>query len=177
MLKSDKPSPIFDECKKEIEEARKKMHEVELLEINSECYIYDYFGEIKRQIDLRREYLKSKIDNYSDEIIESVEMYQKNYIKISKEINEIRTNIEKSKVDLNNSMLQFDTLEFNDKKFEDIKTSVANVNQEFQKILVQYQDSLIGFKKYTFEFKESPIEDIFGAVVDFQVNLRLFYFF
>ena len=67
-------------------------------------------------------------------------------------------------------MLQFDTLEFNDKKFEDIKTSVSVVNQEFHKILAEYQDSLIGNKKYTFEFKELPIEDIFGRVIEVQVN-------
>ena len=47
-----KASPIFDECKKEIEDARKNMREVELLETNSESYIYGYFEEIKRKIDL-----------------------------------------------------------------------------------------------------------------------------
>ena len=61
-------------------------------------------------------------------------------------------------------------MEFNDKKFEDIKVSVEVVNQEFQKILAEYHDSLIGNKKHTFEFKELPIEDIFGRITDFQVN-------
>ena len=65
---------------------------------------------------------------------------------------------------------QFDTLEINDKKFKDIKTNVAVVNQEFHKILAEYQDSLIGNKKYTFEFKDMLIEDIFGRVFDVQVN-------
>ena len=44
------------------------------------------------------------------------------------------------------------------------------VNQEFHKILVEYQDNLIGNKKCTFEFIESQVEDIFGRVFDFQVN-------
>ncbi len=76
---------------------------------------------------------------------------------------------EKSRKDLNGLTAQFDTFKFNDKKFEDIKTSAAVTNQEFQKILFQYQDSLIGYKKNTFEFKESPMEDIFGLVTDIQV--------
>jgi len=45
-LNTLKASPIFDECKKEIKETMKTMRDVELLEINSESYIYEYFGEI-----------------------------------------------------------------------------------------------------------------------------------
>ena len=165
-----KASPIFDECKKEIEDARKNMREVELLETNSESYIYGYFEEIKRKIDLRREDIKLKIDEYSDGIIKSVEINQMNYIKLSKETNEISVNIEKSKKELSKLMPQFDSLEFNDKKFEDIKKSVAVVNQEFHKIIAEYKDSLIANKEYTFEFKELPMKDVFGRVTDIQVN-------
>jgi len=50
------------------------------------------------------------------------------------------------------------------------------VNQEFNKILAGYQDSLIGNKKCTFEFKELPI-DIFGRVTDVQVRFQLFRIF
>ncbi len=71
--------------------------------------------------------------------------------------NQLTTNIEKSRKDLNELVTQFDILEFNDKKFEDIKASVAVVNQEFRKILAEYQNSLIG-KEYKFEFKELPIK-------------------
>ena len=90
-------------------------------------------------------------------------------IKYSKEANQLTTNIEKSRKDLNELIAQFDILEFNDKKFENIKASVSVVNQEFHKILAVYKDSLIGNKKHTFEFKELPIEDIFGRIIDFQV--------
>ncbi len=80
------------------------------------------------------------------------------------------TIIEKSKNELNKLITQFETLNTNQKKFNKIKTSVAVVNQEFRKILAEYQDSLIGNKKYTFvEFNE-PIIKIFGRVTDFQVN-------
>ena len=102
-------------------------------------------------------------------------MDQKNLIKISKEVTQlsfenltfvIMTNaIEKSKNELNKLITQFDSLEIIDKKFEDIKASVAVVNQEFHNILAEYHDSIIGNKKYTFEFKESAIEDIFGRVI------------
>ena len=164
------PSPMFEECMKEIENAKENVVKIGLLEKNAENYIYEYFEDIKRQVDIRREDLKLKIDNYSDEIIKSVEMNQMNLIKLSKEVNQITTNIEKSRKDLNELIARFDTLEFNDEKFKDIKKSVTVVNQEFHKILVEYQDNLIGNKKCTFEFIESQVEDIFGRVFDFQVN-------
>jgi DNA repair ATPase RecN len=164
------PSPMFEECMKEIEDAKENVVKIGLLEKNAENYIYEYFEDIKRQVDIRREDLKIKIDKYSEEIIKSVELNQKNYIKLSIEVNKITENIEKSKKDLNELISRFDTLEFNDEKFKVIKASVAAVNQEFHKILAEYQDSLISNKKYTFEFKELPIEDIFGRVIDFQVN-------
>ena len=41
-----------------------------------------------------REDLKFKIDMYSDEIIKSVELNQMNLIKLSKESNQLKTNIE-----------------------------------------------------------------------------------
>jgi len=170
-------SPMFEECRKEIENAKENMIEIGLLEKNAENYIYDYFEDIKRQVDIRREDLKFKIDTYSDQIIKSVEMDQMNLIQLSKEANQLTNNIEKSKTDLNQLIAQFDILEFNDKKFEDIKASVAVVNQEFNNILAEYQDSLISNKKCTFEFKELSIEDIFGRVTDVQVRFQLFRIF
>jgi len=177
------PSPMFYECRKEIKDAKENVVKISIWEKITENYIYEYFEDIKRKVDIRREDLKSKIDNYFNEIIKCVEMDQMNLIKLSKEANQLTTNIEKSRKELNELVARFDTLEFNDKKFEDIKTSVAVVNQEFHKILSELvigyslnQGSLIGDIKYTFEFKELPIEDIFGRVIDVQVNIKLFYF-
>jgi hypothetical protein len=167
---------VFHECTKEIEDAKEKMVKVELLEQNAENYIYEYFEDIKRQIDIRREELKFKIDTYSDEIIKSVELNQKNLIKVSKEVTQMTNAIEKSKNELNKLITQFDSLEIIDKKFEDIKASVAVVNQEFHKILAEYHESLIGNKELTFKFKEMPIEDIFGRVIDFTVSFIILIF-
>ena len=88
---------MFEGCKKELENAKESVVKIELLERNAEKYIYDYFEKIKKQVDNCREDLKIKIDNYSDEIIKSVELNQKKYLKLSKEVNKITENIEKSK--------------------------------------------------------------------------------
>ena len=125
------------ECEKGINEANENLVKIGLLVKNTEIYIYEYFEE------------------YSDEIIKSVEANQQNLIKLSKNINQMTTDIEKSKNELAKLTTQFDTLDNNDKKFEDHKAYV--VNQELHKILAEYQDSQIG-NKFTFEFKELPIE-------------------
>lgn len=64
---------IYNQCEKEIEEASKNLANIETLQKNAENFIYDYFEDIKKKIDLRREELKVKIDEVSDEMIKSVE--------------------------------------------------------------------------------------------------------
>jgi uncharacterized protein YpuA (DUF1002 family) len=156
----------------EIEKAKGQLTKVEQFKQNAEMYLYEYFEDIKRQVDIRREDLKLKIDIYSDELIKSIEKSQLNSLKLTLEANQISENIEKSKKDLDELILQFETLEFNDKEFEKIKTSVEVFNEKFDKTLAEYKDSLIGKKKYTFDFKEMTIEDIFGRLTNFEVNFQ-----
>jgi DNA repair ATPase RecN len=161
-----KLTPIFDECKKVIKTAHRRVAKIETLEKNSEGYIYEYFEDIKRQVDIRREDLKMKIDKYSDEVIQSIEGAQVNYIKISKQINQISTNIEQHKKELDDYVKRFDTFYIDDKKFEAIKQGVVGLNGIFHKIIFDYNKALIGNQKYSFRFDEIPIADIFGRLYD-----------
>ena len=158
--------PIFDECKKVIKTAHRRVAKIETLEKNSEGYIYEYFEDIKRQVDIRREDLKMKIDKYSDEVIQSIEGTQLNYITISKQVNQISTNIEQSKKDLDDYVKRFDTFDIDEKKFEAIKQGVVCVDGKFDKIILDYNNALIGNKEYSFRFNEIHIADIFGRYFD-----------
>ena len=146
--------------------ADERVAKIETLEKNSECYIYEYFEDIKRQVDIRREDLKMKIDKYSDEVIQSIESTQGNYIKISKQVNQISTSIEQYKKELDACVKRFDTFEIDEKKFEAIKQGVVAVNGKFDKIILDYNNALIGNKEYSFQFYEIPIADIFGCFYD-----------
>ena len=161
-----KLTPIFDQCKEAIKKGHEKVAKIEMLERNSECYIYEYFEDIKREVDTRREGLKMKIDKYSDEVIQSIECTQANYIKISKQVNQISTNIEQSKKELDDYVKRFDTFDINDSKFEAIKQGVVGVNKKFDKIILDYNNALIGNKEYSFIFNELPIADVFGRFSD-----------
>ena len=88
----------------------------------------------------------------------------------------MNANLEKSERELNILIDKFDTLKFSDKKFEEIKNNATVLNKEFCKILTEYQDSLTENKTYSFEFKEMPIEDIFGRLYDyFSVRFQFFF--
>jgi len=59
----------FDEYITIIQDLNKNMKEIEAIRNDPENYISEYFGELKRQVDLRRETLTLKIEDihkYSD---------------------------------------------------------------------------------------------------------------
>ncbi len=155
------PTPVYDECKKVIEEAQKDMNEIESIDKDPENFIYEYFEDIKRQVDLRREYLKEKIDTYSDETIESINNAQINCQKLAKEVNKLSKDFEDSKIKLNELINEFDTLKMNT-NFEAIKLRLSELKSKFNVMLTEFKNSLINDKEYTFQFEEIQISNFFG---------------
>lgn len=155
-------TPIYEECKQAIEESQKNVVEIESMGKDSENYIYEYFEDIKRQVDLRREDLKSKIDTFSDETIESINNTQLECRRLSKDINKLTKDFEDSKTELNRLINEFDTFKIDEKKFANIKDSVTILKDQFKEMCIEYKSSLIDYKEFTFCFKEIPISDIFG---------------
>ena len=136
---------------------------IENLHKDPENYIFEYFEELKRQVDLRREKLKLEIDNSSDEIIQSIENTKDNCIKLSKESKMLSTEIEKMKEELIQLIYRFDTFEINDKKLEDIRGHLTIFNGNLSRKLSEYKDSIIGNKEYTFEYEDIDIKSLFGS--------------
>jgi hypothetical protein len=99
-------------------------------------------------------------------VIQSIELSQANYIKISQQVNKISTNIEQSKKELEDYVKKFDTFDIDEKKFEDIKQRVVGVNEKFDKIILDYNNALIGNKEYSFKYYEISIRDVFGRFHD-----------
>jgi DNA repair ATPase RecN len=155
-------TPVYDECKKIIEEAQKDVNEIESIDKDPENFIYEYFEDIKRQVDLRREYLKEKIDTYSDETIESINNAQINCQKLAKEVNKLSKDFEDSKINLNEQIKEFDTFKISEQKFQMIKENVSVLTSKLNEILTQFKSSLINDKVYDFRFEDVPISNVFG---------------
>jgi len=159
-----KLSPVYDECKRTITEAMDNVTKIELLEKDPENYIYEYFEDIKRKVDLRRETLKLKIDTCSDEIIQSIESAQSNCKKLSSDADRLSTDIEKLKTELSDLTDRFDASEVKDKKFYGgIKKEVFVFNETISDLICECKSSLLCGKEFTFDFRESDIENIFGC--------------
>jgi hypothetical protein len=77
-------SSAHNECKDIIKEAKESLAQIETLEKNAEGYIHEYFGNIKRQVEIRKEMLKAEIDGYSGGLIRSLDRAQDEFIKLSK---------------------------------------------------------------------------------------------
>ena len=121
------------------------------MERNSENYIYEYFSNVKRQIDLRREKLKAEIDEYSDGLIRSVESAQDEFIKISKKENEFSRIIEAYK-----------------KQLDEIEKQIYGLdvlNKNLKQTINNYNGFLIGNSTYEFLFRDQLCSDIFGILI------------
>jgi hypothetical protein len=149
-------------AKKVIGEAQKDVSEIESIDKDPENYIYEYFEDIKRQVDLRREDLKEKIDTYSDETIESIDNAQANCQKLSKEVNKLSEDFDYSKKELNYQIIQFFKSKINEQMFQGIKENVSLLKEEFKQMLTTYKSSLIDDKEYSFRFEDVQISKVFG---------------
>jgi len=154
-------NPVYEECKKVIIEAQSNLAQVEVLDKDPEGFIYEYFEDIKRNVDLRREELKLKIDNSSDDIIKLIEKTKASCVELSKTVDKLTAEIKKLKKELNLLIERFDTFDIDDKS--DIMNSVIIFNKRLTRIVGIHKSSLTGNEDYSFEFDEIQIDDIFGC--------------
>ncbi len=161
-LNTLKPSPVYDECKVEIQQAKKNIETMKSLQLTPGRFISEYFDEIKGQVTLRRDNLKTKIDTCYSEVIHSIEKTQSDCINLALFVDQITINIEKSKKELDDYIKRFDSFEFNDNKYETIKKSVTVLNKNYESIISKYKNSLIG--NYRYSFQHSNV-NLFGSFV------------
>ena len=167
-VNSIKLSPKFVACKESINKAQQFVDKIDLVSKDSENFIYEYFEGIKRKVDVRREELKLKIDNHSNEIISKIDHTRQDCIKMAKEINKITKDIENYKTDLNKLTQRFDSFEFNDEKYDDILSRVNTLQPKFEDILEEYKYSLLDNKDYEFQVENMSMEDVFGSFISYQ---------
>ena len=168
-----KPSPIFDECKQLIKETKEIADKVQAITDDPENFIYEYFSDLKRKVDLRREELKFKIDEYSDQLVQSIDASQLKCTQLSKGNKLMKEPFIELNDELNKIIKDFDIFEFNDKKFEELKKKADVLRIKFNNIMADYKITLLNNKKHSFEFKEEIISNIFGKIKSNDYRLGL----
>ncbi len=149
------------------------MKEMEAIRNDPENYIYEYFGELTNQVDLRRETLIGEIKKYSDELIQKIEKHRQDCVAKSKKTTKVTEVLEtiKSKMKELNSM--FNSLEIDDKKLEEImsKKKSKALNELMVPVLKQYKFELHGKQYYKLLTNEFKLENIFGSLSCFECDI------
>ena len=167
-LMSLEVNPKYEECKKKILESEMSFSKIELIQRDPDYEIFNYFQELKFQIELRREDLLDKINKYSDELILSVESTQDQYFKLFKQVDQISEKIEKLRAELDHLITQFRANELVQvNKFESLKFNAETLTQNCDEVLKKQREILLENKDYVFEYKEKKMRKVFGK---FQVS-------
>lgn len=163
-------SEKFYACKKEITDVISNADEINAVRSDPDNYIYEYFEDIKREVDKRREDLKLKIDVYSNEIITEINQIQASCYKLSHDVSRISTKIDVAKSELKRLVDKFDCFKFDDAKYESIMAEV--LKPVLTKLLQDYKRSLIADREYEFKFDQQMLfEQFFGS---FSVKMTQF---
>ncbi len=84
---------------------KKNLREIETIQKDPENYIFEYFGELTRQVDLRRENVIREIHKYSDELIHKINKLKQNCVAKSKLTTKITEVLETIKPKMNPNKL------------------------------------------------------------------------
>lgn len=158
-----KLSPKFEACKQIIDETVNTVKKIDAIKKDPQNHIYEYFEDIKRQVDLRREDLKIKIDSYSDQIIKDIAKTQEAVKATATEISDITKRVEGAKTELDALIKRFDSFEINDDKYDKIFLQTKEIKPKFDSVLEEYQNQLIANTVYRFKFDDIPIKSFFGS--------------
>lgn len=173
------PNPLFIECRKSIEESKETVKKIESIRGDPECYLYEYFNEIKHQVELRRKVLKVEIDKYSDGIVDQIERTKENCKKLSNQCGQLTIEIEKSQAELDGLIERFYTLDTSVEKLLDLKINADGLKNRLDEILVEFKESLVDKKAYFFDAgygQERQIPKIFGSL-NISRNFKKVYLF
>jgi len=148
------------------------MKEMEAIRNDPEDYISEYFGELIRQVDLRRETLIGDIHKYSDELIQKIEKLKQECLAKSKEATKIK-DLATIKAKMNELNSMFNSLEIDDIKLEEImsKKKSKELNDLMGPVLKQYKFELQGKKYYKFLTNEIKLENVFGSLSCFNYDI------
>jgi hypothetical protein len=168
-----KLSPSFELCQKSIADITETMHQLDLIQADPGHFVFEYFEEIKRQVDLRKERLEENMNIYSGQIIEEINQLEAHFKAESLCQNEIFTEIEATKKLAKDLISTVDTFEINDKMFDETKQEIDILQTIVNQYLEKVKALLVGYQMFEFKSGTFTVEKVFGV---FTVNVMLYFF-
>ena len=67
----------FNDFKKLVQDLNTGLKEIELIRADPSNYVYEYFKEFNRQVDLRRDTIIHEVETHSNELIQMIDLIHK----------------------------------------------------------------------------------------------------
>ncbi len=160
------------DCKILLEDLNQKMNEVESIRKDKENFIYEYFSDITREVDMRRDTLIRDIEEYSNEIIEDINKLRQECLDSSShQLKAAEEVFDACKLEINELKDKFESFEMYDKKFEEVLSKSMVLQEKLELEINKYKFELQGNKSYRLESKEIKINEVFGTLATFNYDL------
>jgi hypothetical protein len=125
-----------------ISEARETILRLESLLVEPTCLVYEYFEQIKREIDAKRERLKFEIDEFSDELVQNVTRTQSDCMRSGGKKGSGA--LDKAIVDeLKKAVKQYESIRCKGADFEMVNKRILGLKFKCDRMLAEYQEAFL----------------------------------
>ena len=155
----------FNDLKKIVQDLNKGLKEIEVLRDDPENYIYEYFKELNRQVDIRRDMIIIEVEQYSNELIQKIDVIHKECS--AKVTTKTKTTdcVENCKAKLEELNGIFNTFEIDNNKYEEILTQRSKELENLLNPLERdYKSCILGNKCYKIDLSDLKIDQVFGSL-------------
>ena len=155
----------FNDLKKIVQDLNKGLKEIEVLRDDPENYIYEYFKEFNRQVDIRRDMIIIEVEQYSNELIQKIDVIHKECS--AKVTTKTKTTdcVENCKAKLEELNGIFNTFEIDNNKYEEILTQRSKELENLLNPLERdYKSCILGNKCYKIDLSDLKIDQVFGSL-------------
>ncbi len=161
----------YKDCQVVLDDLKKKLSEVESIRKDKGNFIYEYFSDITREVDLRRDTLFRDITEYSNKIIENINKLRQECLdSSSRQLKAAEGVLDTCKLEVNEQKDKFDSFEIYDKKFEEVLSKSKVLQGELGLAMNKYKFGLQGNKSYRLGSKKIKISKVFGSIETFNLK-------
>ena len=140
------------------------IQKIESIKRDPEYFIYEFFQDLKLQVDLRREILKEQIDDYSDQLIENIVGTQAEHTRLVDRVGDNSEELKTVQIELNEKFLQVSSIvEESEESYSDVLDSLNRLKLKLKDILRKYESSLIGNHDHGLVFEQIGVAKVFGV--------------
>ena len=164
-INSLKLTPAYEECKARLEKVAEKAVEIENL-IRNPKDISDYFNELRKKVDSRKEEIRSKIEVYCLELSDIIDRTELDcHIRIEQGNQATIKTIGDLKAELDQLIAKIDEFEIDESKLKNLKNRADTLQGQYEKIGAEYYGSLFANNAYEFVFNSNlHVSQLFGTI-------------